>query len=45
MPAAYTHTWGEGRVFYATPGHVPAELSLPDVERLVSQGLRWAARG
>lgn len=44
MPAAYTHRWGDGRVFYATPGHYPPELMIPDAERLVRQGLQWAAR-
>jgi hypothetical protein len=44
MPAAYVHRWGDGRVFYASPGHVPDELQIPAVERLVRQGLRWAAR-
>jgi type 1 glutamine amidotransferase len=44
MPAAYVRTWGEGRIFYSTPGHLPAELQIPDVERLVGQGLAWAAR-
>jgi type 1 glutamine amidotransferase len=43
-PNAYVRTWGKGRVFYATPGHVPQELQIPAVERLVRQGLRWAAR-
>jgi uncharacterized protein len=44
MPAAYVKTWGQGRVFYASPGHVPDELRIPAVERLVRQGLAWAAR-
>jgi type 1 glutamine amidotransferase len=44
MPAAFVRTWGKGRVFYASPGHVPAELQIPAAERLVSQGLVWAAR-
>ena len=44
MPAVFTHRWGAGRVFYASPGHVPNELQIPDVERLVGQGLTWAAR-
>jgi type 1 glutamine amidotransferase len=44
MPAAYVRNWGEGRVFYASPGHDPDELKIPDVERLVRQGLAWAAR-
>jgi type 1 glutamine amidotransferase len=45
MPAAYVRQWGEGRVFYASPGHDPAELKIPDVQRLIRQGLKWAARG
>jgi uncharacterized protein len=44
MPAAYVRTWGNGRVFYASPGHVPDELRIPAAERLVRQGLDWAAR-
>jgi type 1 glutamine amidotransferase len=44
MPAVYTHAWGDGKVFYASPGHVPAELQVPEAERLIAQGLKWAAR-
>jgi type 1 glutamine amidotransferase len=44
MPAAYTWTWGEGRIFYSSPGHDPAELRIPAAERLLRQGLVWAAR-
>lgn len=45
MPAVYVRQWGQGRVFYASPGHDPSELQIPGVERLVRQGLAWAARG
>jgi hypothetical protein len=44
MPAAYVRTWGDGRIFYASPGHDPAELRIPGAERLIRQGLMWAAR-
>jgi uncharacterized protein len=44
MPASFVRTWGQGRVFYSSPGHVPAELQIPAAERLVRQGLQWAAR-
>jgi type 1 glutamine amidotransferase len=44
MPAVYTHTWGQGRIFYSSPGHLPAELQIPEAERLLRQGLTWAAR-
>jgi type 1 glutamine amidotransferase len=44
MPAVYVREWGQGRIFYASPGHDPAELQIPAVERLIRQGLQWAAR-
>jgi type 1 glutamine amidotransferase len=44
MPTVYVRTWGEGRVFYSAPGHGPDDLKNPPVERLVRQGLDWAAR-
>ncbi|HET9648857.1 MAG TPA: ThuA domain-containing protein [Microlunatus sp.] len=44
MPVAYVKTFGEGRVFYETIGHAPADLLEPNVTRLVKQGLAWAAR-
>jgi type 1 glutamine amidotransferase len=44
MPAAYVRQWGDGRVFYASPAHDPSDLQIPGVERLIRQGLAWAAR-
>ncbi len=44
MPVAYTHQFGDGRVFYSAPGHLPKDLENPPVQRLVRQGLAWAAR-
>ena len=44
MPVAYVKTFGQGRVFYETIGHTPADLADPDVTRLVAQGMSWAAR-
>jgi uncharacterized protein len=44
MPAAYVRQWGDGRVFYASPGHDPSDLQIPGAERLIRQGLAWAAR-
>jgi type 1 glutamine amidotransferase len=44
MPAAYVKRWGEGRVFYSAVGHLPKDLQIPEHERLVRQGLAWAAR-
>jgi type 1 glutamine amidotransferase len=44
MPAAYTKQWGDGRVFYVSVGHLPKDLQIPSVERMVRQGLQWTAR-
>ncbi len=44
MPIAYTKQWGKGRVFYVALGHLPKDVEAPPVERMVCQGLRWAAR-
>lgn len=44
MPAVYARQWGQGKIFYASPGHLPTELQIPAVEQLVAQGLSWAAR-
>jgi type 1 glutamine amidotransferase len=44
MPVAYTKRWGTGRVFYEAVGHDPQDLQIPEVTRLVRQGMSWAAR-
>jgi type 1 glutamine amidotransferase len=44
MPAAWTHRYGDGRVFYCSVGHRPEDFGEPSLRRLVRQGLRWAAR-
>jgi uncharacterized protein len=44
MPVAYVKNWGDGRVFYQALGHLPKDLSAPDVSLMTRQGLAWAAR-
>ncbi|WP_053351541.1 ThuA domain-containing protein [Leucobacter musarum] len=44
MPQAWVKTWGEGRVFYSALGHYLEDLTVPSVERLMRQGITWAAR-
>lgn len=44
MPVAWTKSWGAGRVFYCSVGHQPSDFAVPDVARLVRNGLVWAAR-
>ncbi|TXR51715.1 ThuA domain-containing protein [Quadrisphaera setariae] len=43
-PAVWTRSWGEGRVFVATPGHRVDVLEDPNVRTLVERGLLWAGR-
>lgn len=44
MPVAWTKHYGEGRVFYTSLGHVAATFEHPEVLRLLTRGLLWAAR-
>lgn len=44
MPVAFAKRWGEGRVFYSAVGHLPKDLQIPEHERMLRQGLAWAAR-
>jgi type 1 glutamine amidotransferase len=44
MPVAWTRRWGDGRVFYSSLGHAPAELDVPEARELLRRGMLWAAR-
>jgi type 1 glutamine amidotransferase len=44
MPAVWTRTWGEGRVFVCTPGHKLEDLDVPEVRTIIERGLLWASR-
>jgi type 1 glutamine amidotransferase len=43
-PAIWTRTWGEGRIFVATPGHSLDIVDHPTVRTVIERGLLWAAR-
>ena len=43
FPMAWTKSFGQGRVFYTTLGHTSATFQRPAMQRLMSQGVRWAA--
>jgi type 1 glutamine amidotransferase len=43
MPVAWTRRHGEGRVFYSSIGHAPADLDGPEVGELLRRGMLWAA--
>jgi uncharacterized protein len=44
MPVAGTRRHGEGRVFYSSLGHQPADLGVREAGELWRRGLVWAAR-
>ena len=44
-PMAWVKSYGEGRVFYTTLGHGPSTFERPAMQKLVGQGVRWAASG
>jgi type 1 glutamine amidotransferase len=44
MPVAWTRRWGDGRVFYSSLGHEPADLDVPEAGELLRRGMLWAAR-
>ncbi len=44
MPVAWTKAWGDGRVFYSSLGHDPAEFDqFPASFELALRGIVWAA--
>ncbi len=43
MPTVWTKYWGEGRVFYNALGHHADIVAQPDVLKLTTRGLLWAA--
>ena len=45
MPAVWKRTYGKGRVFYMSLGHVARDFEVPEVLTLAQRGLLWAALG
>ena len=43
-PLAWTHQYGEGRVFYTALGHGPNTFEVEAVQRMVSQGVKWVCQ-
>ncbi len=43
-PAVWTRSWGQGKIFVATPGHSVDVLQNESVRTIVERGLLWAAR-
>jgi len=45
MPVAWKRTWGAGRVFYSSLGHVAADFQVPEALTIIERGMLWAAAG
>ena len=45
MPVVWTKSYGEGRVYYCSLGHVAKTARQPEVLELVTRGMLWAAGG
>ena len=43
-PAVWTRTWGEGKVFVATPGHNVQDVNNVNIKTMIERGLLWASR-
>lgn len=44
MPVVWKRSWGAGRVFYSSLGHVAADFDVPEARTIMQRGLLWAAR-
>ncbi|NLX59089.1 MAG: hypothetical protein GXY74_08375 [Phycisphaerae bacterium] len=44
MPVAWKRTYGQGRVFYSSLGHVAKDLETPEALTIITRGMLWAAR-
>jgi type 1 glutamine amidotransferase len=42
-PMAWTHEYGQGRVFFTTLGHGPGTFENASVQRMLGNAVRWAA--
>lgn len=43
MPIAWKKTYGNGRVFYSSLGHIASDFSVPEALEIMKRGIRWAA--
>jgi uncharacterized protein len=44
MPVAWKRTYGKGRVFYSSLGHVAKDFDVPEAKEIQRRGMLWAAR-
>ncbi|MCK5802278.1 MAG: ThuA domain-containing protein [Lentisphaeria bacterium] len=43
MPVAWKRTYGKGRVFYSSLGHVAGDFAVPELKTIMERGILWAA--
>ncbi len=43
MPVVWKKSYGKGRVFYSSLGHVVADFEVPEALEIMKRGIRWAA--
>lgn len=43
MPIAWKKTYGKGRVFYNSLGHVASDFDVPEALEIMKRGIRWAS--
>ena len=44
MPVVWKRTYGQGRVFYSSLGHVAVDFDVPEAREIVRRGLLWASK-
>lgn len=44
MPVVWKKSWGTGRVFYSSLGHVRKDLEVPEALEMMKRGMLWASR-
>jgi len=44
MPVVWKRRYGEGRVFYASVGHIARDFDVPEAREIVRRGMLWASR-
>lgn len=43
MPVVWKKTYGKGRVFYLSVGHVAKDFDIPEVMEILVRGVKWAS--
>jgi len=43
MPVVWKRSWGKGKVFYSSLGHVAADFDVPEAKEIQRRGMVWAS--